>query len=275
MFIVSTKKQIYQPYVATRADVNPRLRGVTEIFFGGTPRVSLLQRRTLTYNSAGVGYFNNGLFGAVLTTSTASRANMTPANRMFPIPNQGTIAIEVLRITTSNTGGTIFGYENGASDRILLHAPFTDGNLYFDFGNATTGTGGGRIGAAYTKKLNTVTRFVCIAGPTKGREVWVDGNLLVANANANFSSTKATNLFNIGAASNVIAGEANNVSLLVASSVEWTSAEAVAWCRDPYTATFINYERFIKHTPLFPTLSNARMTSLTSTQGVPNVNYAF
>lgn len=272
MALAFRKIQKIQPPGASVAIVNPRLRRPTDIFLGSTPRVSLLQNRTLTYNSASVGYSARGFFGAITTATTGSRASMTPANRLFPIPNQGTIAVEVLRITSTNTNAMLFGYSNGASDRVLFHAPYSDGNLYFDFGNTTTGSGGGRVSVAYTKKLNTVTRFVCIAGPTKGREVWVDGNLLVADSTATFSSTKATTLFSVGTASSADAGEANAYSLLVTSAVEWTSAEAVAWCNDPYGTTFVNPELSVP--TYYPILSNLQaVRGNTSANLSTNVNY--
>lgn len=133
---------------------------------------------------------------------------------------------------TTNNNSTFFGYGGGAADdRVLAHAPFGDGNCYWDFGNATAGSG--RISVAWTKTLD-YRAVAFVAGPNKGREIWSDGVRLAADASATATRPTTNNVdgFRIGSA---IAGSSDymEVYLFAVLAEEWPDRRIIEWSRDP------------------------------------------
>ena len=99
----------------------------------------------------------------------------------------GIDSCSMLIVTTrTNSATTVlvsYGYDASASNRSLLHLPFSDGALYWDFGNATAGSG--RISTSISAYLaaGTINIWGVSAG-SRGREIWRNGILLASNSSA-------------------------------------------------------------------------------------------
>lgn len=113
-----------------------------------------------------------------------------------------TMIVATVRTSATTTVSSTYGYDGGGGpDRVLTHLPFTDNNLYWDFGNATPGAGGGRVsvgGSAYSA-AGTVSIWGFVAG-SRGREIWRNGIRIASDATANFTRTSTAHPFRIGAA---------------------------------------------------------------------------
>jgi hypothetical protein len=134
----------------------------------------------------------------------------------------------------------LFAYHEGSAgvDRVLSHAPYSDGNLYWDFGNSTAGSG--RVSVAFTKTTEWET-LVFVAGGGKGREVWRNGIRIVNNTSATASRNAVSASFVIGGFTTIYASaESDNVdiALFIVSAEAWTDAEIVRWSRNPFGMTF-------------------------------------
>lgn len=144
-------------------------------------------------------------------------------------------------IDTTNRDSTIFGYQLSNTDVVQAVVPFTDGNLYFDYGDNSVG----RVSVTYTKDTAWET-LVFVAGPRKGREIWRRGVKLLGNTSANSARPATTAEFNLGAkASGTSSGDNQEIALFAVSDYEWSDAQIQAWCRFPYAETFAPQTRRI------------------------------
>lgn len=143
-----------------------------------------------------------------------------------------TIAIYRRSRDTTARVSMLFGYDSGVSDRILAHAPYSDGTCYWDFGNNTAGSG--RTSATFAKST-TPEALVFVAGPVKGREIWRNGLRLVSNTSATASRSAASKGFSLGSADrNITTGvDTDEIYAIIVSRREWCDAEIVAWSRAP------------------------------------------
>lgn len=149
--------------------------------------------------------------------------------------NTGTFAVLRRSRDTTVRVGALFGYNGSSSDRVLAYAPYSDGNLYWDFGNATAGSG--RLSFAFTKSTEWET-LIFVAGGSKGREVWRNGVRIGSNTSANASKGSTSTAFHLGSPDGTNTCDNDDIALFVASSVAWSDAECIAWCRNPRAATF-------------------------------------
>jgi len=204
------------------------------------------------------------------------------ANNAEDILNGATTAtIALLRKCADTTArnSTIFGYAvtlAGNIDRVLAHSPFSDGNLYLDFGNSTAGDG--RVSVGFTKSTAWET-LVFVAGSRVGREVWRNGVRIVNDASANFSRVSVVNApFYVGGTYYENPGsttsDVGDIALFVVASNEWTVTEIQAFNNNPWqvlrprriyipTATAAAASTY--------TLSAATYTNLTATTALPRV----
>jgi hypothetical protein len=116
---------------------------------------------------------------------------------LFPV-GLDTSTILLYRQCTDTTARntTAFGGVTGvSSNRVLTHAPFGDGNLYWDFGSI----GSGRISVAFTKTTEPEV-LVFLASPSRGREVWRDGVLIASNTGLTGAIVDSGYSFSLGSA---------------------------------------------------------------------------
>lgn len=165
--------------------------GLRELWVGSQPdRTVILKTATVPQGNAttvpGIGGF------ATRTTYNLAPngLNVGDPNVIFGANNQ-TIFIyrRALSLTPQDT--RLFGYETAAGDRVSCAAPFSDGNIYFDYGDATSGAG--RVSTAYTKDMEPeVLVFVAdVSGAGGfGRQIWRRGVQIASNSGS--SSRPAT-----------------------------------------------------------------------------------
>jgi hypothetical protein len=186
-----------------------------------------------------------------------------------------TIAMVIRHKDTTLRGGTAFS-DNAAntSNRLLVHAPFSDGNAYFDFGNFTLGSG--RISGSWGGKTTNVETLVCVAGQGKGREIWRNGRRL-----ANNTSAKAV-LGNLSAVAFWLGspqgGDSQEIYLFIAESREWSDAEIHGFAAQPWAKIFAPRRIFVPVSAApsgAPTLSDLKATNITATSVQFTYDYSF
>ncbi len=96
----------------------------------------------------------------------------------------------------TNAGAGI-GYGTAASDRVNAHLPFGNGNIYWDFGNATEGSGRVSV-SGQTWPLHQLEVFALVAGANRGREIWRNGVMIASNASATAARSTTTNALECG-----------------------------------------------------------------------------
>ena len=139
------------------------------------------------------------------------------------------ILMATVRTSSATYPAASYGYDSGAggSDRTLLHLPYTDNNLYWDFGNATAGAGGGRLSVSIASYLaaGTINIWGFSAG-SRGREIWRNGVLLASDATANFTRVATVQVFRLGAVNlGASLGAPTHIDhLFVLSKEEWSRA---------------------------------------------------
>lgn len=65
-----------------------------------------------------------------------------------------------------------------ATNRFLIHAPFRDGNIYWDYGNINTS---GRISADYKPYLDKWTHVAVVSNGTTFKAIYLDGQLVASS----------------------------------------------------------------------------------------------
>ena len=123
-----------------------------------------------------------------------------------------------------------YGYDGGADSRCLIGAP-EGSSLTWDFGNATAGSG--RLQAPYTKDTNLET-LVVVAGQVKGREIWRRGVKLAGDPSAKAVRRSDLRPFGIGRIDGNTAIDDVETYMFGVSNREWSDAEIVQWCRNPW-----------------------------------------
>lgn len=212
----------------------PALR-LTAGFVGSQSNRALTSNASLNINDQSAGnfiiadesglavHYAAGAFGFILGANTA----------VFPRNDRCTIAVLRKSRDTTARASAVCGYNNGANDRVLLTAPFSDGNAYFDFGNATGGSG--RVSAAFTKRVQYET-LVCTAGPRTGRAIWRNRERIASGAGAatiGYGSGYSSN-FRVGGPQSGVAADNENISMLLVSSEEWSEGLIRGFGENPW-----------------------------------------
>lgn len=175
-----------------------------------------------------VGNFSLGVntSGQSLKYSAATANNgliiANDADELFPVANTASIFVIRQSLDTTARTSTLFGYHVGTTgpDRTLAHVPYSDGNIYWDLGDATTST---RLSVASGGKTTNKEAYAFIGGPTKGREIWRNGIKLAGDATKTGARAATTASFRIGSASNVSTetNDLEGVNLFIIGSKEW------------------------------------------------------
>lgn len=129
---------------------------------------------------------------------------------------------------------TLFGYDNGSNNRILVHGPWSDNNIYFDYGDATYG----RISTSFIKTTNVETLVFVGDSGGKGREIWRNGVLIAKNA-ADLRPTATTANVKLGTASDTAGtSDLEEIYLFGVAQRAWTDDEIIQWSAHPYKTFF-------------------------------------
>ena len=221
----------------TRVQLNPSMRGGQLAFLPSTFSFvglngsiaeyipSTLETVSDTYGRAV--RFNNGTDRIKApvngTTLTKLSANMTFA------------MVWRARDTTARAA-CAFGCRAGSdTKRIILHAPYSDGNFYWDYATDAAG----RVSGSWGGKSTNWETLVVVAGQNKGREVWRNGVRIGSNTASKAVPTDFDADFYIGSNNQINQNSDNvDVALFVAATSEWTDSEIISWHRNPYGSTF-------------------------------------
>lgn len=183
-----------------------------------------------------------GSLGNAVTLSGTLSSNVvltsTPDD-FFPDSTNATIAI-IRQKTTSTLGtGALWGYDasgGAGTNRVMAHAPYSDGNIYFTFGNTTTG----RLTVSGESWGTDVDYMLFVAGQNKGREVWRNGKKIGADTGLTATRSNTTFDFIIGSQSDWGVPNAENVYYFAVFAREWSDSECVDWFWNPYSLLYRN-----------------------------------
>lgn len=232
MSIVLPQRMRQQPQSGAILDVgNPLLLGVTEIVLPTQGR-TLVRGNAVTPTSLAAGTQiagdRNGMAFSMSGGAT-EYYRPAPANGLFFV-GQTECTIFVLRRSRDTTAraSALFGYYVSGSQCVTAIAPYSDGNLYWDFDNEGTG----RLYTPFAKQ--TVTEaLVFTAGVQVGRQIWRDGQLLNSGATANPIGNIDGSDFGIGGAPG-LHSDTDQIFLLGIVSRCWSGAEVREWTRNPW-----------------------------------------
>lgn len=133
------------------------------------------------------------------TGSSSEYLNLGSADSILDNNNFTLITCGVRNSSTTNTL-TSHGYAAGdGSTRVLAHIPYSaDGNIYFDYGNPTAGSGRISVSGSGYFTAGVDNRFGFVAG-SRGREIWRNGILLASDPAATSVRGATATDFYIGA----------------------------------------------------------------------------
>lgn len=119
-------------------------------------------------------------FGAVRCTGTTQRVVTAATSALFPSATTATVAVWHRKTDTTNRDSAGFGSDSTVSSaRCGAHLPFTDGNVYWDWGGTTAGST--RVSAAVTSDTRWHLWAFTVGGGL-GMRIYRDGVLLASNA---------------------------------------------------------------------------------------------
>lgn len=223
-------------------ELNPEcsfIRGATEVWIGSRPSRTLVRAKPGVMGGNAV--LDNSVAGRVVTTSSGvgvvSGIDIGDPDELLPA-TECTIAVFRRAKDTTARVSSLFGYDGGASDRAQCHAPFSDGNIYWDFGNSTSGAGGGRVSTSYTKDTKPET-LVFTAGASVGREIWRRGVRIASDtsANATRSATSLTQFIVGGVSGTGVSGSDNTETYMLIILPRVLSAQEIRQFEDdPWSA---------------------------------------
>lgn len=200
--------------------------GITGAFLGSSLANLVTGERIAIGSAASLVATNAGMVLSHTNSTSSYGVLANNSDQLFPDNSRCTIAVLRRSRDTTARSSTLFGYNKGisggANDRVSAHAPFSDGNLYWDFGTTGTGAGGGRVSVAFTKTTAWET-LVFIADTQRGREVWRNGARIVGSTAQNVSRPANTDPFRIGGADGATSNSADNddIALFVVSRYAW------------------------------------------------------
>lgn len=116
------------------------------------------------------------------------------------------------------------------ANRCGLHAPFSDGNLYFDFGGAS---GNNRVTVA-GESWTTAADYLAVTAGVSGLKVYRNGKLIGTNGGNIVTRSRTAGedmVINSGEGS---AGDLQDVFFFAVANVEWPAALVQWWMQEPY-----------------------------------------
>lgn len=175
-----------------------------------------------------------GRAGAAMFRTTEvhnSGVHTVPANLLFA-SDAGTIAVFYEPHDTVLRTSELFGWANGTENRVLANAPWSDGIVYFDWGNAS----GNRVSTAFGGKTVAPQALVFSNGPAHGQRIYRHGRPLVSGTQK--TTTHNARAFCIGGANRDDGAPHNDnhsIYLCVTSRVEWSESMVRLWSANPWS----------------------------------------
>jgi hypothetical protein len=139
-----------------------------------------LQKPTSKYVATG-GSFGIGQFGSKRVHSATSDKFTLATGQQLPTKATTLLVIYAKRDTT-NRGAGVVGFTSGSDGtrRYGLHAPYSDGNVYWDYGGSTNNVSRLTV-AGQTWVAGVPSVWLFTSGP-RGMEAWRDGKKIGSNA---------------------------------------------------------------------------------------------
>ena len=242
--LILPNKWTSQPQVPVEIDWGSPLvaaLGLTEVWYprNGLASKTLIRGFTPTAyvpSAVAVGYSENGA-GARFLSNTQNNgiAIASSADDIFPDLTQASIFVMRKSADTVLRASTLFGagYTVGSNNRIILHAPYSDGITWFEYGDNTTTN---KISIGGTVKTTNTEKFALIAGPRKGREIWRNGVKVIGDTSKNAARTSNTNPFRIGSVwdDSAVPSDIETVSLVIIGKKEWPDWAIKALSDNPW-----------------------------------------
>ena len=203
--------------------------GISEVYLGSSPGRLLVGGAVPTRSASIVDIVSDK--GKAASFNYVNDESIQIGNTADEVLGGAATTIAVLRRCrdTTNRASELFAYDGGGVNRCLSHAPYSDGNIYWDFADSIAGSG--RLSAAYTKDTAWET-LVFVAGQSKGREIWRRGIRIANNAAAKAIRSSSTLPFLLGASG--LSSDNVDVALFVVSPNEWTDAQIRQWSESPW-----------------------------------------
>lgn len=233
--LILPRRFVGQPPGAVEVDwSNPLTAGLTELVNGLSIRNPTLVRGFLPIAE---GLVADGVGRAGRNISLTAGAPMggliiaSNADALFPDENTATIFVVRQSRDTAARASALFGY-GGANqhNRVLAHAPWSDGSIYFDFGTLTEGTH--RISVIVTK-TTAVETLVFIAGGGKGREIWRNGVRIASNTAATGARPSAQTAFVLGGLDVNHPADNDDIYQFGVTARAWSDDEVRLWHSNP------------------------------------------
>ena len=216
--------------------------GLTEVWY---PRPNLASKTLIrgfspivyVPSAVTVGYNINGAGASFLSnTQNNGIAIASSADDIFPDLTQASIFVMRKSADTVLRASTLFGAGVGneaANNRIILHAPYSDGVTWFEYGsNQTTN----KVSIGSTVKTTDTEKFALIAGPSKGREIWKNGVKVIGDTSINAARLSNTDPFRIGSSydTSSVPSDIETVSLVIIGRKEWPDWAIKALSDNPW-----------------------------------------
>ena len=220
-----------QPQTPTGVDWNNPLSAGCLYLSATTSNTPFDSRSGRPSTASGTPTNGVGNFGRALELAAGSDAALIGACNVVLPSARVTIAVVRQKKDATLRFCTLFGYDtrNSGLDRVLAHAPFGDGNIYWDFGDANTG----RLVVSGQTWGTGIDRMCFIAGPVKGREVWRNGLRIGNNASTFVRGTLSSEQFSIGSASGS-GSDSEYIYFFGIFDAEWTDAQIASWTANPW-----------------------------------------
>jgi hypothetical protein len=194
------RKHLRQPQgrLAVDWDVLPAESTICVAVPGIEPKRSLAANPRV----ASVGAFSrvvtpHGIGGYLGGSGGAQFFSLGPSNALLHPTEYTLVVARVLDTSSSSFASAHYGFNVGPWYRCLVHYPY-NGGLYFDYGNATEGSGRLSVteGLSFVGGALDVMAFV--AGAARGREIWRNGTLIGRNVAATASTTWGADTYSLG-----------------------------------------------------------------------------
>jgi hypothetical protein len=145
--------------------------------------------------------------------------------------NQVTVCIIRRKTDTTARASSLFGLDSSVqTQRCGAHVPYSDGNVYWDFGgssspNRLTWTG-------YTRTTN-IEKWVFVAG-SQGSSIWLDGALKASQSTSIGRGTTSLD-FAIGMGNGLTnAADLQEYYYCAMFDAQWGADNVAAWTANPY-----------------------------------------
>lgn len=214
---------------------NPLLRSVSEVLLP-TAKRSLVQGTLLVAGNPtfppAIRSSAAGMSWSLNTSASNIGMQCSTADAIFQSLSTTTMFVFRRSRDTTLRASMLCGSASATiSQTVLAHAPYSDGNIYFDFGGSGAST---RISTTFAKSTSPET-LVFIAGPNKGREIWRNGVKIAGNVTLTGTRTSSATGFGVGGnGSSAIGQDNDDVYLLGVVVREWSDAEVRTFAANPW-----------------------------------------